>query len=121
MTSPAKKQGDLGEALARRHLENKGMRFVQANWGCKTGEIDLIMKDGSTLVFVEVRLRAETKYGEGDETVAWQKIRKLIRTAQFWQQVNDYWGDIRFDVVSIGVKTDGGYGLKHIEAAFMEE
>jgi len=94
---------------------------VANNWSCKTGEVDLIMRDGECLVFVEVRLRQPTSYGEGFETVAHNKQRKLIRTALYYQQKENYWGDIRFDVVSIVMREEGSPVIEHIEHAFEAE
>lgn len=109
--------GQRGEQIARRYLETRGLSFIAANWAGKTGEIDLIMQEGSTRVFVEVRMRAPTSYGEGFETVAWEKQLKLIRTAQYYQQKEGWWGDVRFDVVSIVMKR-GKQEIEHIEYAF---
>lgn len=110
--------GTRGEELARQYLEQQGMTFITANWLCKTGEIDLIMQDSDTRVFVEVRLRAPTSFGLGFETVAWQKQRKLIRTAKFYQQTHRYWGDIRFDVISIVDQPGKEPVIEHIPYAF---
>jgi putative endonuclease len=118
MATPARRAGNRGENIARAYLIAKGLRFVAANWSGKTGEIDLIMRDGSTLVFVEVRLRAPTSYGEGFETVAQSKQRKLILTAQYYQQKTGWWGDSRFDVVSIRDVPGGKPEVEHIEYAF---
>lgn len=63
---------------------------MAANWLCKFGEIDLIMQDGSTRVFVEVKLRAPTSFGEGFETVTRQKQEKIIRAVKCYQQKEDY-------------------------------
>jgi len=113
--------GQRGEHLAREYLEKQGMSFVTKNWSCKMGEIDLVMRDEKVLVFVEVRLRRKTKYGAGYETVARDKIKKLINTARSYQQKEDYWGDVRFDVVSIETGGTGNYKLEHIEGAFCAE
>lgn len=110
--------GKAGELQARRYLERLGMRFVAANWSSKVGEIDLIMQEGASRVFVEVRQRRPTSFGEGYETVARQKQQKLIRTAKLYQQRENYWGEIRFDVVSITQISDEESQLQHIEAAF---
>lgn len=99
--------GKIGEKIAREYLEDKGYQFLAANWQCKAGELDLIMYDpaDSCRVIVEVRLRQRTTYGEGDETVAYQKQKKLLRAAAWYQQKEKYWGNLRFDVVSIEVAT----------------
>ena len=112
--------GDTGEALARRHLEGIGLTFVAANWRCKVGEVDLIMRDEAdqTLVFVEVRTRRPTRYGRGSDTVAHEKQRKLINTARYYQQKMNYWNDLRFDVVSVEVAPNQAAQVEHISDAF---
>ena len=111
--------GGSGEALARAYLENKGYRFLAANWRCKAGELDLIMYDPAEdcRVVVEVRLRRATTYGEGDETVAWQKQKKLLRAIAWYQQQEKYWDDIRCDIISIEVSPSGTHRLHHIDYA----
>src|SRR3989338_8886817 len=97
-----KKIGGWGEEKAQEYLEGKGYQFLAANWSCKAGELDLIMNDptdDNCRVIIEVRLRRRTSFGEGDETVAYQKQQKIIRTTKWYQQKEKYWGNIRFDVV----------------------
>ena len=110
--------GAYGEQLAREYLESKGYRFLAANWWCKVGEIDLVMRDGEVLVFIEVRLRQPTTFGEGLETVARDKQRKLVRAAKTYQQQENDWGDARFDVISITMFPDKQPDIEHIEWAF---
>ncbi|MBI3255504.1 MAG: YraN family protein [Candidatus Andersenbacteria bacterium] len=110
--------GNTGEQIARAFLEKAGFLFVDANWSCKLGEVDLIMRDKDELVFVEVRLRRPTSYGQGLDTVAAQKQRKLINTARFYQQKMDYWGYLRFDVVSIEYEEGQKPIIEHIQDAF---
>jgi putative endonuclease len=110
--------GKVGEELARYWLEDKGWQFLGANWACKLGEIDLIMQDGSMRVFVEVRTRRRTSFGEGLDTIGWQKQRKLMRAAQAYQQAMDYWGDVRFDVISIELSPGEEPIFTHIQDAF---
>lgn len=120
MSSPIEK-GAQGEQAAKEYLSNLGLQFLSANWRAKTGEIDLIFQDGETRVFVEVRSRKKTSYGEGAETVFIQKQKKLIKTAKYYQQKENYWGYVRFDVVSL-VFTDGAAPeITHIPDAFIEE
>jgi len=68
-------------------------------------------------VMVEVRTRRQTTYGRGEETVFWQKQQKLLRAAQFYQQKEDWWGAVRFDVVSITL-AGGVPEIEHITHAF---
>ncbi|MDY6978746.1 MAG: YraN family protein [Pseudomonadota bacterium] len=101
---PGREQrGNQAEQLARRYLEQQGLRFEQANFRCRRGEIDLIMRDGDSLVFVEVRYRRNDRYGSAAETVDRQKQRKLVTTALFYLQNNPKQARLgsRFDVVAI--------------------
>lgn len=111
-------RGLEGETLARKYLEAKGYTFLAANWSVKAGEIDLIMQHGDTRVLIEVRLRAPTSYGTGYDTVAWQKQQKLIRTARWYQQKENYWGNLRFDVISIIDQPGTNPKIEHIDHAF---
>lgn len=113
-------RGVAGEAVACTYLQRRGMDLVATNWTCRFGEIDLIMRDGDTLVFVEVRLRSSARYGAAADTVVGQKQRKLVRAAKLYQQQEDYWGDVRFDVVSI-MRADGADPvIEHLPYAFGE-
>lgn len=97
------KIGRSGEESAERFLRGKGMQVVERNYRCPHGEIDLIMRDGETLVFVEVRRRASTSYGTPAETVSIAKQRKLTAAAQHFllsQKISSR-QSMRFDVVGI--------------------
>ncbi len=74
--------GRIGERIARHHLEGKGYRVVDANYQCRWGEVDLIARDGSVWVFVEVRTRRSAAYGSPEESVTPAKARRLTLTAQ---------------------------------------
>ncbi|MGD8407043.1 MAG: YraN family protein [Thiohalophilus sp.] len=96
-------RGSRAEQLARRFLEQQGLRFKQANFRCKRGEIDLIMLDGETLVFVEVRYRSNSRFGSAAESVDRHKQRKLVTTALFYLQSKPELAQqaSRFDVIAI--------------------
>jgi len=94
--------GQAAEKQARHYLENQGLRLRARNYRSRFGEIDLIMVDGDTLVFVEVRLRTHTSYGGGLSSVDTRKQRKLARTALAYLQqhrLNDAY--CRFDVIAV--------------------
>lgn len=110
--------GTQGEAAARDFLERKGYRHLASNWRCKVGEIDLVMQDGATRVFVEVRTRRPTTFGEGIDTVARDKQHKFTRAVQYYQQKERYWGDVRFDVVSLVMNDGKVRAIEHIAHAF---
>ena len=98
-----REQGEYTESLACQFLENKGFKLVEKNFNCRMGEIDLIMKDGDSLVFVEVRYRRNNNFGSGAETITANKQAKLIKTASLYLQTHDKHNKYpaRFDVVSI--------------------
>ena len=76
--------GLAAEKLAATFLVNHGLKFVTQNYHCKYGEIDLIMKEAKTLVFVEVRLRSNSQFGCAAASITPQKQQKLILTAQHY-------------------------------------
>lgn len=80
-------QRDTGahyENLARNYLERAGLVFQAANATFRGGEIDLIMRDGETWVFVEVRFRRNTLFGDAASSITHQKQRRLLQTAAVW-------------------------------------
>jgi putative endonuclease len=94
--------GETGERLAETYLTGKGYQAVERNFRCRVGEIDLILRDGATWVFVEVKTRSSSRYGAGREAVGKVKQAHLQRAALFYLQSRRL-GDVpfRFDVVEI--------------------
>ena len=74
--------GTAAEQRALDYLLAQGLKLVVRNWHCRFGEIDLILKDHKTLVFVEVRSRSQARFGGAARSIAIGKQQKLIRTAQ---------------------------------------
>ena len=106
--------GERAERLAERFLASRGMTIVERNFRRRCGELDLVARDGDTLVFVEVRTRNRPDRGDALETVGADKRRRIARVAQIYLQ--DRRPDarsMRFDVIGItaGVVT-------HIRDAF---
>jgi putative endonuclease len=101
--------GKDAENLACAYLQRQGLKFVNANYLCKCGEIDLIMQDGVTLVFIEVRYRKASDYGDGVATVTKAKQHKIIRAATCYLQENALLDKVlcRFDVVALSDKASG--------------
>ena len=92
------------EALAEQYLVRQGLSSIGRNFHSKGGELDLIMLEGSTVVFVEVCYRASQHYGHAAETVTPSKINKLINTANVWlmkQGKSVHTTDFRFDLVAM--------------------
>lgn len=98
-----KRQGDLAEDQVRHYLERQGLIWQCSQFRCKQGEIDLIMHDRETLVFIEVRYRHDVGCGQSIETISKSKQYRIIKAA--WHFLLDHqWVDkinCRFDVVGL--------------------
>jgi len=95
-------QGRAAEAAALAHLKGHGLKLVTRNYRTPYGEIDLIMRDGTALVFVEVRFRRHPDFGSPAETVDVRKRHKLRASAEHYLQAGgDCNRPCRFDIVSV--------------------
>jgi putative endonuclease len=103
--SQKQEQGKTWEEAAQAYLQRHGLVPIEANFRCKLGELDLIMRDGDTLVFVEVRQRAAGSQVSAAASISPAKIRRLVRAAQVYLQRFDRLPPCRFDVIAI----DGGH------------
>lgn len=103
------KLGHAGEGAARRFLETRGYQFIEANWRCATGELDLVMRDGDELVFVEVKTRRGAASGRASEAVTWAKGRKLLATGEWYVARHAQYRDAiwRCDIVAITLGRNG--------------
>jgi putative endonuclease len=114
----SKKLGELGEELAVRYLINKKYHILARNWRDRGGELDVVARDGGTLVFVEVKTRTSDTFALPIDSVGFEKQRKLHRLAERFIARNDFTDcEVRFDVISIvtrGAKPE----IEHLESAF---
>ena len=96
--------GAAAEDAALAHLRAAGLHLLERNARFKVGELDLVMREGDTLVFVEVRLRRHAGFGDGFDSVDARKRARLARAAQLWLLRHPALADApcRFDVVSVG-------------------
>jgi len=99
-------QGDAAEEMALHYLQRHGLRLIERNFHCKLGELDLIMRDSTHLVFVEVRSRRSMRFGRPVETVAHRKQQRLLRSAAFYLQKHRLDLPCRFDIVGISPHSD---------------
>ncbi len=109
--------GDRGEDLAVRFLKNKGFKILKRNYTAPVGEIDIIARDGSTLVFVEVKARKGERFGLPVEAVDHRKRQKLSSVAMHYLSGLREQPRARFDIVGILVGEDGEK-IEHVEDAF---
>ena len=114
--------GQAAEDLACRYLQDQGLHLIERNYRCKRGEIDLVMRDASSVVFVEVRYRRNHRFGSGAESVDRHKQAKLTATALHYLQSNKAAAKspARFDVVSVSVQGKSGHttAIEWIKNAF---
>ena len=110
--------GDQAEALAAAYLERQGLQVVERNYRCRQGEIDLIMRDNDTLVFVEVRLRTNPRFGSAAESITQQKQGKILQAARHYLAGQRKLPQCRFDAVLLGGL--GGGAIEWLKNAFTE-
>lgn len=102
-------RGADAETRALRHLKAQGLRLVARNWHCRGGELDLVMREADTLVFVEVRSRGRSDYGSALESITARKRAHLVLAAQKFIAAHPEHSEraMRFDAVAIeGTRLD---------------
>lgn len=116
-----KQLGAAGERHAELYLEEAGYRIIARNWRCRSGEIDLIAREGDILVVVEVRTRSsKARFGTPQESIDARKQQQVMETAQVYlyqQRLHNY--QVRFDVISVFTDKQGNMkDIEHIRCAF---
>ncbi|WAR45040.1 YraN family protein [Methylomonas rapida] len=95
-------KGDNAERLALEFLQSQGLQWVCANFRCKVGELDLVMRDGEALVIVEVRFRQSEQFGGALASITRQKQARIVAATQHYVIINRLSHcAIRFDVVAV--------------------
>ncbi|HSD59430.1 MAG TPA: YraN family protein [Burkholderiales bacterium] len=110
--------GAAAERLAQRYLEARGLSLVERNYRCRFGEIDLVMRDGDTLVFVEVRLRTHSGFGGAAASITGAKRGRLLRAARHYLAGLERAPDCRFDAVLLAAPSDAA--IEWLRDAFGE-
>jgi putative endonuclease len=111
--------GAAGEDLACLRLEAAGMKIICRNYRCRAGEIDVIARDGSVVVFVEVKERGDSSHGLGCEAVTRGKRRRIIQAAQLYASRHGLTEEpLRFDVVSVDWEGGALPRIRHDRDAF---
>jgi len=109
-----------GERLAEKHLRRKGLKLLARRFSAPVGELDLVMRDGRTIVFVEVKTLSDRRFKDPQDQVTPAKQRKLFRIAQWYlhhKKLDDR--PCRFDVTSVVIPREGEVEIEHFEDAFL--
>ena len=111
-------RGRPGEDLACRHLAQSGFTVLHRNYRCRSGEVDVVAREGETTVFVEVKERHGSSHGQGFESVTFGKRRRFIRAARLFAAAHGLEeSPLRFDVISIDWDEQGPR-VRHDRGAF---
>ena len=121
LLTDAKLLGRWGEKRCEKFLKSKGLKSLTRNFSCKTGEIDLVMvAPDRTIVFVEVKTRADETFEPAESVITTAKKNKLFKTARYFLTTNNIENrPYRFDVVTIVLGQTTRPKLKHYENAFV--
>jgi putative endonuclease len=115
--------GRYGEQVAADHLLSAGLDILDRNWRCTEGELDVVARDGGVLVFVEVKTRSSTAYGDPAEAVSAVKAARIRRLAMIWidehrSLPSRFRRELRFDVVSVLRDGPGAATVRHLRGVF---
>ena len=110
--------GALGEQIAVDYLIERGYQIIERNWSNGHKEIDIVAKDGDTIVIVEVKTRRSTYLVEPETAVDVFKQRNLIWAANSFVNRFQYDNDVRIDIISIVIDRNNEKRIEHIEDAF---
>ena len=116
---PTTDLGRHGEFIAATYLADAGLRLLDRNWRCRDGELDIVAREGDSLVFCEVKARRGVGFGHPVEAVTAVKQRRMRTLAQRWLAAHEeHAPELRFDVVGVLVRPDRPALVTHLRAAF---
>ena len=120
MRDPRGELGVAGERLAEAFLKKRGMKTVARRFSTAVGEIDLVMREAETIVFVEVKTQRDRRFKDPEEQVTAAKQRKLCKAAK-WFLMQRRWTErpCRFDVIAIVLPESGDAEIEHFPEAFV--
>ncbi|MBM9460408.1 YraN family protein [Nocardioides sp. zg-536] len=107
--------GAYGEEVAARHLSGLGLAVLERNWRCDEGEIDIVLRDGATLVVCEVKTRTSLVAGTPHEAITPTKLDRLRRLGERWARERAVRPDgIRIDLVAVMRPARGPAQVEHV-------
>ena len=107
--------GKWGEDLAAEYLERKGYTIIERDWKSGRRDLDIIAQDGEVIVFVEVKTRRNSLYGQPEEAVDYHKLHSLQQAISHYVKFRNIRQEIRFDIISIVGTTDTEPDIQHIQ------
>ena len=110
--------GFKGETLAKEYLEQNGYEILDENWVHGKAEVDLIAYINKQIIFVEVKTRTSTAFGQPEDFVSEAKQKQMDLAANEYIELMNHQGEIRFDIVSVLFDKQHNYTIKHIKDAF---
>jgi len=117
--SDNKSMGNVGESIAETYLKGQGFSIVERNFRCVCGEVDIVAREGRSIVFVEVKCRKNKNYGPPQLAVTPFKQRQISKAALVWLSKRRlYEAEARFDVVAIVLHKNDLPEIEHIRNAF---
>ncbi|MBH3427892.1 YraN family protein [Pseudomonas alkylphenolica] len=118
--SSRQQAGQAAEQYALEHLQGHGLQLLAQNWRCKGGELDLVMLDSDTVVFVEVRYRLHADFGGALGSIDGRKQDKLVLAAESFLHKETRWANhpCRFDVIAVQGRGHQGQALQWLKNAF---
>jgi putative endonuclease len=121
MAAPTRRVlGASGETAAAAWLETRGYKVIARNVRTRYGEIDLVLRRGALVVFVEVKSRTSDRFGHPADAIVWRKRRRLVQLAEMClQRLGLEHCAVRFDVIAVHLSTDGRVReVEHVPDAF---
>ena len=120
MTTTAHSKGQETEDACCTYLKKQGLSLIEKNFYYRNGEIDLIMKDDKTIVFIEVRYRRNNNFGGAIESITPSKQKKVKASAETYIQSHAISDDVRIDFVAMTQDPNqhSGYAFEWIKNAF---
>ncbi|TDD52398.1 YraN family protein [Kribbella antibiotica] len=110
--------GQFGEDLASRYLTTQGLVILERNWRCEIGEIDIVAREGDTLVICEVKTRRGLGYGTPLESITYRKLTTLRKLAGAWLRSHDVRPrEVRIDVVAVVIDQGAPPQVDHLRGA----
>ena len=112
--------GRLWEHRAGRYLEDQGLEILKRGYRCRLGELDLVCRDGITVVVVEVRARSSSHFASAAESIDWKKRRRIVQATRHLLMTHPQWSEcgLRFDIFSANRIESTAPSIRWIKNAF---